>query len=312
MPTKRRNVTAIALAPANTKRWYLIDCGEATQHQLLHTQLSLQHLQCVLITHVHGDHCYGLPGLLASAATNGRTEALTIIAPAAIRDYIDAVCRHTSLVLPYPLDFHTTETLESAFVSADYEVTQIAMSHRVPSFAYEFNEKSSAGKLNTDKLRESGVPQGPLWGHIQNGEDIHLDDGRLLLAQDYLMPIRPRRIIIGGDNDRPELLTERAADADVLIHEATYTAAVAEEVGPGPGHSSAASVAKFAQEARIPNLILTHFSKRYHLSSTTSVEVIREEAELYYKGALFLANDFDVYELQANGLVTLTSGKVCK
>lgn len=309
MPTKQRNVTAIAVAPANSKRWYLIDCGEATQHQLLHTRLSLQHLQAIMITHVHGDHCYGLPGLLASAATNGRTEALSIVAPAAIKDYIEAVCRHTTLKLPYPLHFHAVETLEEPFISPDFAVTRIAMSHRVPSFAYEFNQTPRPGKLETDKLHALGVPPGPLWGRLQSGEDVQLDDGRLLLARDYSQPVKARRLIIGGDNDKPELLLERAAQADVLIHEATYTAAVSEEVGPGPGHSSAASVAQFAQDVQLPNLILTHFSKRYHQPSGTSIEVIREEARRYYKGTLFLANDFDVYELQANGSVRWVHGK---
>lgn len=309
MPTRQRNVTAIALAPANSKRWYLIDCGEATQHQLLHTHLALQRLQAIMITHVHGDHCYGLPGLLASAATNGRTETLSIIAPAAIKDYVEAVCLHTTLKLPYPLNFYAVETLETPFISPDYEITRIAMSHRVPSFAYEFNQKPTPGRLNTEKLHNSGIPQGPLWGHIQNGEDVRLHNGKLLHAQDYLLPVKARRVIIGGDNDDPKLLTERAAGADVLVHEATYTAAVAQEVGPGPGHSSAASVAKFAQDTQIPNLILTHFSKRYHQSSRTSISEVRDEAKRYYKGTLYLANDFDVYELQSNGVIRLSNSR---
>lgn len=305
MPTVQRNVTAAALAPAQGKRWYLIDCGEATQHQLLRTSLSMLHLRAIFITHVHGDHCYGLPGLLASAATVGRTEPLDIIAPTGIREFIEAVCRHTLLALPYPLRFHGTEHLET-FTAEDFAVSSVKMSHRVPSYAYIFDEHPSPGRLNASKLQASGLPRGSLWGQLQRGEDVQLDDGRLLCAQDYLIPVRSRRIIIGGDNDTPGLLEEAAASADLLIHEATYTAAVAKEVEPGPQHSSAASVATFAQRMQIPTLILTHFSKRYHQSTHVNLAELEQEANAHYKGNLFLANDLDVFALQQDGTVTRT------
>lgn len=305
MPTKQRNVTGIALAPAQTKRWYLIDCGEATQHQLLHTSLSLLHLQAIMITHIHGDHCYGLPGLLATAAVYGRTEALSIVAPNGIKDYIEAVCRHTALTLPYPLHFHAVETLDDPFICQDFVVSRIPLSHRVPSFAYEFNQKSTPGKLDVGKLHALGLPPGPLWGRLQRGENVVLNGGQPIFAKEYLLPVQARRVIIAGDNDTPALLAERAAATDVLVHEATYTAAVAEEVGPGPGHSSAASVAQFAQDKKVPNLILTHFSKRYHQSSGNGIDQIKDEAKRHYHGNLFLANDLDTYEIGACGTLDL-------
>lgn len=304
MPTLRRNVTALALAPKGQKRWYLIDCGEATQHQLLRTRLSVLHLRAVFITHVHGDHCYGLPGLLASAATMGRTEALDIVAPAEIEHFIKAVCKHTLLTLPYALRFHHVESLQ-VFRCDDYAVRATELSHRVPSFAYVFAENARPARLDSDKLSLSGLPPGPLWGQIEAGTDVRLDDGRTLIAQDYLIPVQSRRIIIGGDNDTPERLADAAGGVDLLVHEATYTSDVAKEVGPGPQHSSAASVAAFAQRVGIPNLILTHFSKRYHQSAHGGLEALQREAETHYRGRLFLANDLDVYELQKNGSVEL-------
>jgi ribonuclease Z len=303
MPTRQRNVTAIALTPADGKRWYLVDCGEATQHQLLHTHLSLLYLNTIMITHIHGDHCYGLPGLLASAATCGRTEVLTIIAPKGIQEFIEAVCRNTALVLPYPLQFLPVETLNTPYELPDFDLGIIPLSHRVPSFAYEFRQRHAPSLLDIDKLHALELPPGPLWGQLKNGENVQLKNGQTLLAKDYLIPVKPKRVIIGGDNDKPELLAERAQHADVLVHEATYTAAVAEQVGSSAGHSSAASVAQFAELIQLPNLILTHFSARYHHSLNAKLDDVRNEAKQFYRGNLFFADDFSVYELAANGIV---------
>lgn len=104
-PTKQRNVTGLALAADSGKAWYLVDCGEATQHQLLHTPLSLNGLRAIFITHVHGDHCYGLPGLLASAAMAGRKDPLPIVAPKGIEAWIRATLELTAVFLPFALEF---------------------------------------------------------------------------------------------------------------------------------------------------------------------------------------------------------------
>ncbi|MCW8997745.1 MAG: MBL fold metallo-hydrolase, partial [Kangiellaceae bacterium] len=112
VPTKHRNVSGIALEVGENKNWFLIDCGEATQHQLLNTKLSTRNLSAVFITHIHGDHCYGLPGLLASTAMSGRTETLYLIGPAKIKQFIDGVIEATDLFLTYPLEFLDVETLK--------------------------------------------------------------------------------------------------------------------------------------------------------------------------------------------------------
>ena len=305
VPTQQRNVTALAIAPKNSKRWYLVDCGEATQHQLLKTPLSLIQLQAIMITHIHGDHCYGLPGLLATAGTYGRSEKLVIIAPAAIQLYVHAVCQHTTLTLPYPIEFIAVETLENHYLTKDFAVSRIALSHRVPSYAYKLAEINVQEKLDTQKLRHTGIQPGPVWGKIQKGENVILERGQQLIAKDYYLPKKHRQVIIGGDNDQPELLMGAASTADLLIHEATFTEAVAAEVGPGPQHSSAASVARFAEKAQLKNLILTHFSQRYHRPHGTSIEAIRIEAQKFYLGCLHLANDLDVFELSSEGQLIL-------
>ena len=131
-------------------------------------------------------------------------------------------------------------------------------------------------------------------------------DGRVLRALDYLLPTRkPRKIIIGGDNDTPDLLLEEASSADVLVHEATYTEDVLHKVGPGPQHSSAKRVARLASAARIKNLVLTHFSPRYQeQQGSPSLTDIEAEARAVYDGRLYLANDLDRYLLDRQGVLT--------
>lgn len=304
VPTLQRNVTALAVAPGQSKRWYLVDCGEATQHQLMHTPYSLVQLEAILITHVHGDHCYGLPGVLATAATQGRVQPLTIIAPQAIREYLEAVFRFTAVSLPYSLDFHCVEELD-VLTTADFLLQRVILSHRVPSHAYVFTEIDRSPRLDTARLADLQVPRGPAWGQLQAGEDVVLEDGRHIYSADVIQQKRLRRFIVGGDNDRPELLAEAAADADLLVHEATYTKEVAMAVEPGPQHCSAEAIAAFAQSAGIPNLILTHFSQRYHRPHGASLEPIEREAATNYHGNLFLAQDLDQYTLSTSGEVTL-------
>lgn len=296
-PTRARNVTGLALRAPGGKGWYLVDCGEATQHRILRTGFSLMTLGAIFITHIHGDHCYGLPGLLASAGLSGRTAPLLIVGPPSVRRFVNAVRETTELALPYPIDFIDVEEAMDIDRLPDVGVRTTALSHRVPTFAYSFTEKLIERRLDVDKLRRGGIPSGPGWGRLQAGADITLDDGRIIYSDDYILqPRRPRKLIVAGDNDTPSLLAQEASNADVLVHEATYTQAIWEKVGPAPQHSSAQMVATFAREARLPNLVLTHFSPRYH-----DLGEIELEARAGYEGRLFLARDLERYALDRHG-----------
>jgi ribonuclease Z len=301
-PTKTRNVTALALIEDQSSAWSLVDCGEGTQHQLLRTSLSVRDLQAIFITHVHGDHCYGLPGLLASAGMSGRQAPLTIAAPQGIEEWFRSTSALTQLHLPFAVEFMPSESLAGLRVGRS-TVDAIELSHRVPSYAYAFTEARVEPVLDTERLLREGVPQGPLWGRLKKGQDVE-HQGRQLQSADYLThPYPPRKIIVGGDNDRPELLTEVSRGCQVLVHEATYTADVAAKVGPDVGHSCAQQVAAFAQSAGLPNLVLTHFSARYQSGAQggPSIEDIRAEAASAYGGRLLLAEDFARYRLDRTG-----------
>ncbi|WP_435980284.1 MBL fold metallo-hydrolase [Psychrobacter sp. DM4] len=347
VPTKQRNVTALAVECLNpylshskasgskvsglkmsasnsqqskkSRPWLLIDCGEGTQQQLLRTTLPLNQLSAIGITHVHGDHCYGLPGLLASVAMSGRSEPLTIIAPRAIAQLLDAVKATTDLYLPYAIDFIAIEEVLSQVKddkknkvclnltdqhSVDIDVT--LLSHRVPSHAFDITQRISRRTLNTVKLIDDGIPAGKVWGQLQRGEDVYTEDGKRLCSAHYVNTEQKRtRIVVAGDNDTPTCLQTALQDTDLLVHEATYTTEVlakiqAKNLEFDPMHSSAMQIGQFAQDMALPNLILTHFSARFQSfdnpdSNTPNMGHIRIDAQSVYQGNLWLAADFAQY-----------------
>lgn len=305
-PTKTRNVSGLALRSSGSRHWSLVDCGEGTQHRILHTTLSLASLRAIFITHIHGDHCYGLPGLLASAGLLDRADPLCIVGPPAVRQFVECVLATTQLRLPYPLEFVDLDAVAAAPLLPDFDLQVTALSHRVPSFAYSFLEKTVENRLDARRLEADGIAPGPAWGSIRKGKDLALPDGRMVRAADYLLPSRrPRRIVIGGDNDSPALLADAARAADLLVHEATYTQAVLDKVGPGPRHCSARQVAQFAERAGVGNLVLTHFSPRYQdQEGPLTLADIEAEARAVYRGRLFLAADLDRYLLDRRGVLS--------
>lgn len=301
VPTKTRNVSGIALRESKGKGWYLIDCGEGTQHQVLHTKLSFHSLKAIFITHVHGDHCYGLPGILASAGMGGRKAPLTIVAPAGIKAWLEATCEATQLCLPFTLEFIDSDELPSVEFGS-IAVTIHRLSHRAPSYAYGFTETKVDAALDVDKLAQKRIPRGPLWGQLKQGFDVEFE-GERLKSHDYLIfKHKPRKVVIAGDNDQPDLLFDACAGAQVLVHEATYTEEMAQKAGD-VGHSYAQLVGAFAESVQLPNLVLTHFSPRYQLHPLASpaIEDIRKEALRVYSGSLYLARDFGEYTLDKAG-----------
>ena len=305
MPTPERNVTALALAIDDSKSWYLVDCGESTQHQLLRCRYTLNNLQAIFITHVHGDHMFGIPGMLTSASMQGRTKPLTIFAPEGVELFVKTALSCADVHnLPFPLSFVRTDTSGFAFEDNHFQVTAHELSHRVPSFAYRFCEKTYSTHLDIERLEALNIPRGELWGRLQKGETITLENGVQVRSKEVMQePPQSRVAIIAGDNDRPDLLLDALKGADLLVHEATVTQATLNKLGTQWMHSSAQMVAEVAEQANIPCLILTHFSGRYRLSKDAGencVEVIRDEASQYYDGQVELAQDLCSWYLTRN------------
>lgn len=335
VPTKHRNVTALAVSLVNPHSkakntpWLLIDCGESTQHQILHTPLSLLNLEAICITHVHGDHCYGLAGLLASMAMAGRTAPLKLIAPQAISKLLDTLTVTTELYFAYPIEFIALESLQEKSLknaqgfdkitlnlTDNHQVTiePIALSHRVASHAYKLTQTIDSVELLTEKLRALNLPPSAIWGKLQSGQDVTLESGDTLQASDFTQAkTEHTAIIVGGDNDNPMLLAPFCQDVGLVVHEATYTHDIAERIkakqdGFDPKHSSARQVAEFAQAVSLPNVILTHFSGRFQSfdnpsDTTPNMGHIRAEVEQFYQGQCWLANDFDTFEVNTNTVI---------
>lgn len=303
VPTKTRNVSGLALQTGLSKKWFLIDAGEGSQHRLQHTGLSLHELAVVCISHAHGDHCYGLPGLLASASMNQRTAPLTLIAPQSVLDWFRATVQLTDLHLSYELILRESSSLlqQPLELMAGIQIQAYPLLHRVVCYAYAFTVQQSQRKLKTGALQQLGLPAGRAWRALQYGQDVEFN-GQTLHSQDFVQDqITQVKAVIAGDNAQPDVLTQACQNADVLVHEATYLQAVLDKVGPAPMHSSAKRVAEFARSVGLPNLLLTHFSPRHH--GDAGQAELAQEVKHHYDGTLFLANDLMRYCLSGTGVL---------
>ncbi len=329
LPTKQRNVTGLAISlldPHGQKKdngWLLIDCGEATQHQILHTSLSLLQLHVICITHVHGDHCYGLAGILSSMAMFRRTTPLVLIAPSAIQQLLITLINTTELYLPFDIQFiaieqqiqqENSQPITLTLTDKHHIMIEIfPLSHRTPSYAFKISQHLEYTKLNVEKLQQMNIPASDTWGKLKQGQNVTLNNGQLLKSTDFCEEKQEIvRIVVGGDNDNPQLLADAVRDVILLVHEATYTQDITDKIlakneGFNPQHSSAKMIAEFANNQQLANLILTHFSARYQMfdnveHTTLNMGHIRAEVEQYYQGNYFLAKDFTEYEVTENSV----------
>jgi ribonuclease Z len=263
-PTLRRNVSALALAREG--EWLLFDCGEGTQMQVARAGLSPSRLSAVFITHLHGDHFNGLPGLLSTMGLDRRTRNLKLAGPQGIGDYLGLLERLRVVFLTYPVELTEFSSLTQATViceTSEYQVRALALDHRLFALGYRLDERPKPGRFNVDRARMLGVPEGPLWGRLQAGEDVRLEDGNTVRSSEVMGPPRPGKSIAYCLDTRPcPMAVELARGVDLLIHEATYTEEFTAEAQLY-GHSTAAQAARTALDAGARRLLITHFSSRY-------------------------------------------------
>ena len=288
VPTKTRNVSALALQPIQSKNWILFDCGEGTQYRLMQTALSLYHLDTIFITHLHGDHIYGLFGLLASRGMTRATTPLTIYAPKGLKEMVHCVMRASQLHLPFELKIHTLIP-NRTIACQDMRIDPIPLSHSIPSYGFVVHMAPKPGHLNINKIRALGIPEGPLLARIQRGESIVLDDGRQFDARELVGPPRPGPVVaIGGDNDDPMRFAP-FAPYDLMIHEATYTQYDFDRLPRKFKHTTAKQLGCAAQTMGVEHLILTHISPRY--DTPERLNELLEEAKKCFDGRITIAND---------------------
>jgi ribonuclease Z len=220
----------------------------------------------VFITHLHGDHFNGLPGLLSTMGLDRRTRELTLAGPPGVREYLNTLERLRVIFINYPLEVKeltSSADLKAVFEAADYTVTARPLDHRLFALGYRVDERARPGRFNVARARELRVAEGPLWGRLQAGNDVTLDDGRTIHSSDVLGAPRPGKSVAYCLDTRPCAASiELARGVDLLIHEATYTEEFAAEAREY-GHSTAAQAARTARDAGARKLLITHFSTRY-------------------------------------------------
>lgn len=263
VPAKKRNVSAIALKLlAEQGTIWLFDCGEGTQHQILRTSLKPGKIDKIFITHLHGDHIYGLPGFLASRSFQGGESKVTIYGPEGIEKFVRMSLSVSKTVLKYPLEI--VEINEGRIFENDRFIVEAKLlEHGISSFGYRIVEKDYPGSLLVEKLKQDGVPPGPVYKRIKNGETVTLEDGRVIDGRQYIGPPQKGRVVaVLGDTRVCKNSVLLARDADLLIHEATFSHG-AEELAYDYYHSTTVQAAGIAAKANVKRLCITHISSRY-------------------------------------------------
>ena len=261
-PTIARNVSGGAIRFEDGSVW-IIDCGEGTQHQLLRTDLRPGRIDRIFVTHAHGDHCFGLPGLLASIGVHDRTDPVDCHVPAGLGAFVAAARKTTRLHLPYRYRIHEFDGAGPVTRAGSWTVTARALEHRVPSVAFVLREDERRGRCDPEKVAALGIPEGPGLGRLVRGENLELEDGRVITPDQVLGPSRPGRVVVWcGDSADSRAIIDDARDCDVLIHECTFDASRADQAREW-GHSTTAEVAALIAECRPRLTVLTHFSARY-------------------------------------------------
>lgn len=295
MPTRIRNVSGIALRLPQKAEFWLFDCGEGTQHQILRSDLRVSQLRRIFITHMHGDHIFGLMGLLASCGLAGNAQRIDIYGPPDLEEYLKASRRYSQTHFSYPVKVHTVRP-GVVYEDEEYRVSCAPLKHRVPAFGYRIEEKDRPGHFDVDRAKALGIPPGPVYGKLKQGEVITLPDGRKINGADLCGPTQiGRKLVYCTDTIFCDSAVELAQDADVLIHEATFAHQDA-ELAYQRLHSTSTMAAQTALSANARQLIMTHFSPRYAPGNDTEVKDLLAEARMIFPRTE-VASDFWTYEV---------------
>lgn len=299
MPSKMRNTSALIMnLSAEGHGYWLFDCGEATQHQILHTSLKPRKISKIFITHLHGDHIFGLPGLLSSRSFLGGDEQLDIYGPVGIKEWIETTQRLTKTHLNYSLVIHEVES-GILFDTDEFQVSAAPLQHVIPCLGYRIEQKPLQGKLLIEKVTAAGIPKGPLLKRLKNGEDITLPDGQVVLSSEVTgEPQSGFTVAILGDTSYCDASIKLAQAADILVHEATFdmdTGNLAKEYG----HSTIGDSARVAAEAQVKTLIANHISARFMPSDISN---LRKQGMAIFS-SLYIAEDFARFEWRDGELI---------
>ncbi len=261
VPTPMRGLSAVIIRRKD--ELIMFDCGEGAQRQMIRGRVGFHRKMKVFITHMHGDHVLGLPGMIQTMALMDRKQKLEIFGPVGIKAFIKGIQDTVQFVLTFPIEI--IETTEAGMVcqEKEYDVYTAKTDHEIFSIAFALVEKPRPGRFNIEKAKSLGIPEGPLWSKLQHGERIKMRNGQTVKPEEVVgKPRSGRKIIYSGDTRPCRSLAELAENADLLIHESTFDDEMLERALED-GHSTPSQAAKTAKEAKVKHLILTHISARY-------------------------------------------------
>jgi ribonuclease Z len=281
-PTVERGSPATLIARGGDR--ILVDCGEGTQRQLMRS-VGLARIDTILLTHLHGDHYLGLPGLLKTLSLAGRVEALQLFGP----DGLYELLREVERIIGRPrFPFLVEEVRPGTLLETpDYLLRTARTDHGLPGLAWSLEERSRLGQFHPEQAQELGVTPGPDFGRLQRGETIVTTGGRTVRPDEVMDEARPgRKVVLTGDTRPTQAIIDLATGASVLVHDSTFADSERERALE-TGHSTAAEAAEVARTAGVGTLVLTHVSSRH------SWREVRDEARRVFPGAL-LPRDLDV------------------
>lgn len=295
VPTRARNVSSVALRlPQRAEAW-LFDCGEGTQHQLLRSNIKSSQISRIFVTHMHGDHIFGLMGLIASMGLAGNAQPVNVYGPAGLRDYLRACEKYSEMRIGDRLRVHQSKP-GVVFEDEHFQVSCLPLKHRVTAFGYRVTEKDRPGKFNLEKAQKLGIPPGKIYGELKKGKVVTLDDGRIINGKDLCGDREiGRKMVYCTDTVFCDAAVELSQDADVLIHEATFAHKDA-ELAFDRLHSTSTMAAQVAMLAQVKQLIMTHFSPRYMPGNDVTLDDLLAEAKAIFPNTS-MARDFLTYEI---------------
>ncbi len=285
MPTKERGLPAIAIR--KERELLLFDCGEGTQRQMFRFNLKIGKLSKIFITHLHGDHVLGVPGLIQTFSLLGRSKPLEIYGPPGLHGFLESILKTVKFTLTFDIKVHEVE--KGVVVnSRNYYVECMPVDHGIYTLAYALIEKPRPGKFSPEKAESLGIPRGPLWKKLQLGEPVTLKNGRVIRPEQVIGKPRPgRKIVYSGDTRPCDEMVSFARKADLLIHDGTFSWSLREKALEG-GHSTIVDAAKIALKAGVKKLVLFHISPRY---TKDDIPKLEEEAKNIFSESI-ISYDF--------------------
>ena len=292
LPTEDRHLSSVAIERKG--RVLLFDCGEGTQYRLLHADLSRVKVDAIFVTHLHGDHCYGLPGLLSTLALQQRDAPVTLVLPPGGRAMLTAIPGGDPEGLPFPLRITEVDddlTHAVVYETDEFTVDARPLDHRGFAMGFRFEERTRPGRFDPERARSLGVPEGPAFGRLQDGRSVTVSDGTTVRPEQVTGPPRPGISLAYVTDTRPcDGGRTLAANTDLLYHDATF-ADEHRERAEETAHSTARQAATVARDAGAERLLLGHLSARY-----ADPTPLRREAQRVFPGAE-IAEELCRYEL---------------